>query len=99
MTDFINKKIKGPTSEGGENYNATTANRRVSGDMVPGAGFVIAWGSWNFIDNTVNNQAFGLVIVKEYTTANGIGNVTLEIKVPAEDNRTKYNPVSLFNYP
>ena len=99
MTDFMNNKIKAPTSEGGENYNVNTANRRVSGDMVPGAGFVIGWGSWNFADSKVNNQAFGVVIVKEYSEANGFANVTLEIKVPVEDNRTKYNPVSLFNYP
>jgi hypothetical protein len=99
MTDFINNKIKAPTSEGGENYNVSTANRRVSGDMVPGAGFVIGWGSWNFADSKVDNQAFGVVIVKEYSEANGFANVTLEIKVPADDNRTKYNPVSLFNYP
>lgn len=72
MTDFINNKIKAPTSEGGENYNVSTANRRVSGDMIPGAGFVIGWGSWNFADSKVNNQAFGLVIVKNTVKQMGL---------------------------
>lgn len=99
LTDFLQSSIIAPTSQGGENYNLVVANRRVSGDMVPGSGFVIGWGSWNFADNTVNNQAFGLVIVKAYSVENGFATVTLDIKVPAEDNRTKFNPVSLFDYP
>jgi hypothetical protein len=37
--------------------------------------------------------------VKSYVEANGFATVTLDIKVPAEDNRTKFNPVSLFDYP
>ena len=99
LTDFLQNSIIAPTNQGGENYNLVTSNRRVSGDMVPGSGFVIGWGSWNFADSKVNNQAFGLVIVKAYTEENGFATVTLDIKVPAEDNRTKYNPVSLFDYP
>ena len=99
LNNFLESSIIAPTSQGGENYNVVVANRRVSGDMVPGSGFVIGWGSWNFTDNTVNNQAFGLVIVKAYTEENGFATVTLDIKVPAEDNRTKFNPVSLFDYP
>jgi hypothetical protein len=99
LTEFLQKKIIAPTNQGGENYNVVTTNRRVSGDMVPGSGFVIGWGSWNFATSAVQNQAFGLVIVKDYVSANGFATVTLDIKVPAEDNRTKYNPVSLFDYP
>ena len=99
LNNFLQSSIIAPTSQGGENYNLVVANRRVSGDMIPGSGFVIGWGSWNFTDNTVNNQAFGLVIVKAYTEANGFATVTLDIKVPAQDNRTKFNPVSLFDYP
>lgn len=99
LTEFLQKKIIAPTNQGGENYNVVTTNRRVSGDMVPGSGFVIGWGSWNFANSAVNNEAFGLVIVKDYVTANGFATVTLDIKVPVDDNRTKYNPVSLFNYP
>ena len=99
LTDFIQKKIIATANQGGENYNVVTANRRVSGDMVPGAGFVIGWGAWNMATSAVQNSAFGLVIVKNYSTANGFATVTLDIKVPADDNRTKYNPVSLFNYP
>ena len=99
LTNFLQTKIIAPTSQGGENYNLVTANRRVSGDMVPGSGFVIGWGSWNFSTSAVNNQAFGIVMVKDYVVANGFATVTLDIKVPAEDNRTKYNPVSLFDYP
>ena len=99
LNNFLQSSIIAPTSQGGENYNLVVANRRVSGDMVPGSGFVIGWGSWNFTDNTVNNQAFGLVIVKAYTEENGFATVTLDIKVPAQDNRTKFNPVSLFDYP
>jgi hypothetical protein len=99
LTNFLQTNIVAPTSQGGENYNIVTANRRVSGDMIPGEGFVIGWGSWNFSTSAVSNQAFGIVIVKDYVVANGFATVTLDIKVPAEDNRTKYNPVSLFNYP
>ena len=99
LMNFLQSSIIAPTSQGGENYNLPAANRRVSGDMVPGSGFVIGWGSWNFADSKVNNQAFGLVIVKSYTEENGFATVTLDIKVPAQDNRTKFNPVSLFDYP
>jgi hypothetical protein len=99
MMDWLQANIIAPTAQGGENYNLVTANRRVSGDMVPGAGFVIGWGSWNFATSAVNNQAFGIVLVKDYVEANGFATVTLDIKVPAEDVRTKFNPVSIFNYP
>ncbi len=99
MNTWLQQNIVAPTNQGGENYNVAVANRRVSGDMVPGAGFVIGWGSWNFADGTVNNQAFGLVIVKEYTVNGDFATVTLDIKVPAENVRTKFNPVSIFSYP
>ena len=99
MENWLQANIMAPTSEGGENYNLIGSNRRVSGDMIPGSGFVIGWGSWNFANSKVENQAFGIVVVKDYVEANGFATVTLDIKVPAEDNRTKFNPVSLFNYP
>lgn len=99
LSNFLQTNIIAPTAQGGENYNIVTTNRRVSADMIPGQGFVIGWGSWNFATSAVNNQAFGIVIVKDYVEANGFATVTLDIKVPAEDQRTKYNPVSLFSYP
>lgn len=94
LDDFINNKIKAPVAAGGENYNVSATNRRFNDGMKVGAGFVIGWGQWS----PINNQAFGIVFVKEYNVSNGIATCTLEIKVPAEDNRTKYNPVSIFDY-
>ncbi|RYD20720.1 MAG: VacJ family lipoprotein, partial [Spirochaetia bacterium] len=51
LTEFLQKSIIAPVNQGGENYNIVTTNRRVSGDMVPGQGFVIGWGSWNFANS------------------------------------------------
>jgi len=99
MQKWLQENIIAPVNQGGENYNLVVANRRVSGDMVPGTGVVIGWGSWNFANSVVVNQAFGIVLVKSYVEANGFATVTLDIRVPAEDNRTKFNPVSLFDYP
>lgn len=99
LDNYININIKGPAPIG-ENYNITTTNRRISGDPVIGTGFILGWGSWDEPTGVVNNQAFGVVLVKGYTNAgSGKGTVVLDIVVPAEDMRTKFNPVSLFNYP
>lgn len=99
MENWLRANIIAPVAQGGENYNIITTNRRVSGDMVPGSGIVMGWGSWNFASGAVVNEVFGLVLVKDYVEANGFATVTLDIKVPAEDNRTKFNPVSIFDYP
>ncbi|MCU7693860.1 hypothetical protein ACFSPU_01365 [Haoranjiania flava] len=99
LDNYINVNIKGPAPIG-ENYNITTTNRRISGDPVIGTGFIFGWGSWDVATGAVNNQAFGLALVKAYTNAGSEkGTVVLDIVVPAEDMRTKFNPVSLFNYP
>ncbi|QEH41646.1 hypothetical protein [Chitinophaga sp. XS-30] len=94
LTEFLNTKIIAPTSAGGEGYNIAATNRRFNGDLKVGEGFIIGWGQWSPIEN----KAFALVFVKEYALVNGEATATLEIKVPAEDNRTKYNPVSIFDY-
>ena len=99
MENWMRSNIIAPVAQGGENYNIITTNRRVSGDMVPGSGLVMGWGSWNLASSAVVNEVFGIVLVKSYVEANGFATVTLDIKVPAEDNRTKFNPVSLFDYP
>lgn len=99
LDNFININIKGPGPLG-ENYNVSTTNRRVSGDPVSGSGFVIGWGSWNLTTGVVNNQAFGVVLVKSYDNqGSGKGTVTLDIIVPSENLREKFNPVSMFGYP
>ncbi|HTG56404.1 MAG TPA: hypothetical protein VL943_09065, partial [Niabella sp.] len=99
LENFININIKGPGPVG-ENYNVTTTNRRVSADPVTNTGVIIGWGSWNLASGAVNNQAFGVVLVKSYTTSgSGRGTVTIDVVVPAEDQRSKFNPVSMFGYP
>lgn len=95
ITEYIQTKVIPPVASGGENYNVAATNRRFNSGLKVGEGFVIGWGQWS----PINNQAFGLVLVKEYAVINGAATVTLEIKVPADDNRTKYNPVSIFDYP
>lgn len=95
MTEFLNTKIIAPVAQGGEGYNIAATNRRFNGDLVPGKAFIIGWGQWD----PIQNKAFGIVMVKEYSVTDGVATATLEIKVPAEDQRTKYNPVSLFDYP
>lgn len=94
MMEFLNAKIKAPVAEGGENYNFYGTNRRTNSDLQIGKGFIIGWGQWD----PISNQAFGVVMVKDYSVVDGVATATLEIKVPAEDMRTKYNPVSLFDY-
>lgn len=99
LDNFINVNIKGPGPIG-ENYNISTTNRRISGDPVPGAGFVIGWGTWNLSSSTAINEAFGVVLVKSFVNSGGgKGTVTLDIVVPSENMRAKYNPVSMFGYP
>lgn len=95
METFIDTKIKAPRPQG-ENYNVSGTNRRVSDNVTrEGQGYVFGWGQWD----PVNNQAFGLILVKSFSENNGVATVTLDIKTPSEDMRTKYNPVSIFNYP
>lgn len=95
LTDYINNKVKAPVAAGGENYNVSTTNRRFNSALKAGEGFIIGWGSWT----PTNNQAFAVVMVKEYAVINGQATVTLEVKAPAEDNRAKYNSVSTLAYP
>ncbi|MGX5691172.1 hypothetical protein [Arcticibacter tournemirensis] len=99
LTTFLETKIIAPTGEGGENYNIRTTNRRFNGDLKVGEGFIIGWGALQWGASVADNKAFGIVMVKAYSTTGGVGNVTLEIKVPDEDNRTKYNPESIHSYP
>lgn len=94
MMAFLDAKVRAPVAEGGENYNFYTTNRRTNSGLQVGKGFIIGWGQWE----PTQNKAFGLVMVKAYSVADGVATATLEIKVPAEDMRTKYNPVSLFDY-
>ncbi|GEP96695.1 hypothetical protein [Chitinophaga cymbidii] len=95
MMEFLDTKVRAPVAAGGENYNFYGTNRRTNSDLKAGQGFIIGWGQWDPIEN----KAFGIVIVKEYAVTDGVATATLEIKVPEEDNRTKYNPVSIFDYP
>jgi hypothetical protein len=94
MMEFLDAKVRAPVAEGGENYNFYTTNRRTNSGLQVGKGFIIGWGQWE----PTQNKAFGLVMVKAYSVVNGVATATLEIKVPAEDMRTKYNPVSIFDY-
>lgn len=95
MMEFLDAKVRAPKDEGGENYNFYGTNRRTNSDLQVGKGFIIGWGQWE----PTQNKAFGIVMVKAYSENAGVATATLEIKVPAEDMRTKYNPVSLFDYP
>ncbi len=95
LMEHIEKKVAAPTAQGGENYNIYETNRRTNNVFNVGQGFYIGWGRWN----PILNQSFGIVIVRDYKNENGIGTITLDIKVPMEDQRTKFNSESLFNYP
>lgn len=99
LTTFLETKIIAPSGQGGENYNIRTTNRRVNSDLKVGEGFIIGWGALQWGASVADNKAFGIVMVKAYSTDGGVGKVTLEIKVPDEDNRTKYNPESIHSYP
>lgn len=95
MMEFLDAKVRAPKDQGGENYNFYGTNRRTNSDLQIGKGFIIGWGQLE----PTNNQGFGLVMVKDFAIVDGEATVTLEIKVPAEDQRTKYNPVSVLDYP
>lgn len=87
MMTFLDNEVK-------SSYGFYTTNRRYNNSFSTTQGFIIGWGQWS----PISNQAFGLVIVKEFTNVNGVATLTMDIKVPDEDNRTKFNPVSIFDY-
>lgn len=95
LMEHIASKVAAPAAQGGEGYNIYGTNRRTNNVFNVGQGFYIGWGQWD----PINNQSFGMVIVRDYQVNGAYATVTLDIKVPEEDQRTKYNPVSLFNYP
>jgi hypothetical protein len=95
LMEHMASKVAAPASQGGEGYNIYATNRRTNNVFNIGQGFYIGWGQWD----PINNQSFGIVIVKDYQVTGGNATITLDIKVPEDDQRTKYNPVSLFNYP
>ena len=99
LTVFLEQKVIALVSQGGEGYNIKTTNRRFNGELKVGEGFIIGWGALPWGGTVADNKAFGLVMVKAYSVVNGVANATLEIKVPDEDNRTKYNPESIHSYP
>jgi len=74
-------------------YTIYTANRGTNRELVVGKGMVYAWGP-----SSGNNKEFGIIIVKAISFTNGIGNVTLDIKVPRADYRTVYS-ASAKTYP
>lgn len=95
LMEHVAGKVAAPAAQGGEGYNIYGTNRRTNNVFNVGQGFYIGWGRWD----PINNQSFGLVIVRDYQVNGDYATITLDIKVPEEDQRTKYNPVSLFNYP
>lgn len=74
-------------------YIIYTAARGTNRELVVGKGMVYAWGP-----SSGNNKEFGIIIVKAISFENGIGNVTLDIKVPRTDYRTVYS-ASAKTYP
>ncbi|WP_207510546.1 hypothetical protein [Longitalea luteola] len=95
LMEHVAAKVAAPVAQGGENYNIYGTNRRTNNVFNVGQGFYIGWGQWD----PINNQSFGLVIVRDYQVNGAYATITLDIKVPEENQRIKYNPVSLFNYP
>ncbi len=95
LMEHVATKVAAPTAQGGEGYNIYATNRRTNNVFNVGQGFYIGWGRWD----PINNQSFGIVIVRNYQVTGQYATITLDIKVPEEDQRVKYNPVSLFNYP
>ncbi|RXK83105.1 hypothetical protein [Filimonas effusa] len=89
MMNFLDTAVKNK-----ENYNFYTTNRRYNNSFSTTQGFIIGWGQFS----PINNQAFGIVIVKDFTKTSTGATLTLDIKVPDGDNRTKFNPVSILNY-
>ncbi|MFV0606716.1 MAG: hypothetical protein ACK5NK_12835, partial [Niabella sp.] len=99
MDNFINVNIKGPGPIG-ENYNVSGTNRRISAAPSAGSGFVFGWGIWNLATSSASNEAFGVALVKSFVDAGGgIATVTMDIIIPSENMRVKYNPYSMFGYP
>jgi len=95
LMDHVASKVAAPVAQGGEGYNIYATNRRTNNVFNVGQGFYIGWGQWD----PINNQSFGIVIVRAYQVTGQYATITLDIKVPEENQRTKFNPVSLFNYP
>lgn len=95
LMEHVQRKVAAPTAQGGENYNIYGTDRRTNNVFNVGQGFYIGWGRWQ----PILNQSFGIVIVRSYVVSGQFATLTLDIKVPEEDQRRKFNSVSLFNYP
>ncbi len=95
LQEHVANKVAAPKANGGEGYDIYATNRRTNNVFNVGQGFYIGWGQWD----PTNNQVFGIVVVREYTINGEYATVRLDIKVPEEDQRARFNPVSLFNYP
>ena len=78
LNSFIANQIR-------STYTVYTASRGVNRELIPGKGMVYGWGP-----SSGNNVAFSIIIVKEISFENGVGNVTLDIKAPRTDYRTIY---------
>lgn len=78
LNNFISNQIA-------SSYTIYTASRGTNRELIAGKGMVYAWGP-----SSGNNKAFSIIIVKDVSFANGIGNVTLDIKAPRTDYRTVY---------
>lgn len=105
MTDLLKYRIIGPNPDG-ENYNITTASRRV-GDTFNtttkfDGGFVIGWGSHTHptvSPAVVSNTAFGLVWLKSVTQkSNGHYVIKFDVKYPSYDEREANNNASIAPY-
>lgn len=95
LQEHVARRVAAPTAQGGEGYNIYETNRRTNSVFNVGQGFYIGWGRWD----PIYNFSFGVVLVKDYTINGNYATITLDIKVPEENQRLKYNPLSLFNYP
>lgn len=95
LMEHVANKVAAPRADGGEAYNIYETNRRTNNVFNVGQGFYIGWGRWD----PIYNFSFGIVLVKDYVVNGDYATITLDIKVPEENQRLKYNPVSLFNYP
>ncbi len=95
LMNHVANIVAAPRSAGGEQYNIYETNRRTNNVFNVGQGFYIGWGRWD----PIYNFSFGIVLVKDYVVNGDYATITLDIKVPEENQRLKYNPLSLFNYP
>ncbi|MBL7769494.1 MAG: hypothetical protein JNK20_10985 [Flavipsychrobacter sp.] len=95
LMEHVANKVAASRAAGGEAYNIYETNRRTNNVFNVGQGFYIGWGRWD----PIYNFSFGIVLVKEYVVNGDYATITLDIKVPEENQRLKYNPLSLFNYP